>query len=441
LVLDEVSKFDGSLTVLFLLLLFSELEFIVTDAPEFSEFLLFVLGLMLLLLFPLNLKLSASLDSSLHLSLAALLLLEQTISFAFSLSYLSVQNFFSVVVQCFEISNLAVDHSLSFSLLVSKAGGLAFLLLILELLLLAGVCLDMNSLHLVSLSLGLLLLQLLLVDGEQVSSHLGDLLLTSNFSLFLSLEIFFCLAFDELTLKHLLFNLLDVAQLEVFQLVTQVLSIHLPQRVLLLKLRAHLLVILRHLSLLDLFPVFLDLTVDLLLAIAKALLCNLLVSHIAHQHLRLESLDHVLLFVHVVVGFLDLLSAELLLVALFFSIDSSAIDLRQFKNTLDTELTALNGQLLIQILRLTSSSSKRLMRSSSRFRRVASIVLGQFLTRAFEVSCRPLRTSLRWASYESSLVRSTWARMRSSSSRLMTAVPFFLAPGAALPASVVVAAF
>jgi len=190
------------------------------------------------------------------------------------------------------------------------------------------MCLDLDGLLLISHSLGFLLLQLLLVDSKEVSSHLGDLFLTSDFPLFFSFEVLFCLAFDELALKHLLLNLLDEAQLEVLQLVAQVRGIHLPQLVLLLKLRAHLLVVFLHLSFFDLFPVLLNLTVDHLLAIVKAFLRLLLVSHIAHQHLRFESLDHVLLFVHVVVGFHNLLSAELLLVAFFFGIDTSALDLR-----------------------------------------------------------------------------------------------------------------
>lgn len=53
----------------------------------------------------------------------------------------------------------------------------------------------------------------------------------------------------------------------------------------------------------------------------------LLIENVGKEHLRFESLDHVLLFVHVVVGLLDLLSPQLVLVALLLSVYAPALNL------------------------------------------------------------------------------------------------------------------
>jgi len=53
---------------------------------------------------------------------------------------------------------------------------------------------------------------------------------------------------------------------------------------------------------------------------------------ITHHHLSLESLDHVLLLSHRLVGSLDLLTAEFILIVLLISIETSALKLVNSKN-------------------------------------------------------------------------------------------------------------
>lgn len=109
----EVLELSISLSLLLLLLLLSELELFVAHLPELS-----VLGVLLLLsvllgLFALDLQLTGSLDSGLHLSLALLLLLVKTVSTVLSLGDLAVQNLLLVVLKGLKFSDLAVDHFLS----------------------------------------------------------------------------------------------------------------------------------------------------------------------------------------------------------------------------------------------------------------------------------------------------------------------------------------
>lgn len=127
--------------------------------------------------------------------------------------------------------------------------------------------LDLDGLLFVSESLGFLLLELLLVDCKQVSAHLSNLLLACDFPLFFSFEVLFCLTLDELAFKHFLLNLLNVAKFEVLELVAQVFSVLLSQFILFLKLGSHLFVVFLHLGLFNFFPVLLNFTIDLALAI------------------------------------------------------------------------------------------------------------------------------------------------------------------------------
>lgn len=91
----ELSQADA---LLFLLLLFSKLQFFVTGAPEFSELLLLLLGRGLFFGESLNLKLTASLNGELHLHLSALLLLKESVGLVFSLRNLLVQDLLLVVL-------------------------------------------------------------------------------------------------------------------------------------------------------------------------------------------------------------------------------------------------------------------------------------------------------------------------------------------------------
>ena len=70
-----------------------------------------------------------------------------------------------------------------------------------------------------------------------------------------------------------------------------------------------------------------DVTIDLLFAIVLYLLRLLLIGNIAHHHLTLESLDHVLALGHILIGPLDLLAAELVLIVLLLCIETSALKL------------------------------------------------------------------------------------------------------------------
>jgi len=173
---------------------------------------------------------------------------------------------------------------------------------------LSGKCLNLLLLLDFLKSLGLLDLHQLLVCFGKVGAHLSDLLLTGNFTLFFTFEVLLSLAFDELTLEHLLFKLLDEVEFEVFKLLADVLSIGLLKFVFLFQLCAHLLIVLGHFLLLDVHPVALNLSLHLLLTLVHLLLGLLLVSYITHEHFTFEGLDHVLLLMHSFVSLIDLLA-------------------------------------------------------------------------------------------------------------------------------------
>ena len=142
-----------------------------------------------------------------------------------------------------------------------------------------------------------------------------------------ALQVFLCLPLDKFTLEHLLLELLDEVELEVFELLADVLRVDLLELVLLLELGAHLLIVLGHLGLLDLDPMALDILSNCLLAAGHYLLSLLLVRHVAHEHLTLEGLNHVLLLVHRFIRTLNLLATKLILIVLLFSVQYSTIDL------------------------------------------------------------------------------------------------------------------
>ena len=151
--------------------------------------------------------------------------------------------------------------------------------------------------------------------------------MTGDFTLLLTLQVLFSLPLDQFAFEHLLFELLDEVEFEIFKLLANVPGVGLLEFVLLLELGAHLLIVLCHLLLLDFDPVCLDVGRDLLLALVHLLLGLLLVSHVAHQHLSLEGLHHVLLLVHRFVCPLNLLPPQLVLVILLLGIQSSPFNL------------------------------------------------------------------------------------------------------------------
>ena len=151
--------------------------------------------------------------------------------------------------------------------------------------------------------------QELIVSIGKIGTHLRNLLLASNFTLLLALQVFFSLPLDKFALEHLLLELLDEVEFEVFELLADVFGVDLLELVLLLELGAHLLIVLAHLVLLDLDPVALDVLRNSLLTIVHRLLSLLLVRHIAHKHLSFQGLHHVLLLMHRFVSLQNLLSA------------------------------------------------------------------------------------------------------------------------------------
>ena len=296
------------LPLFLLLLLLGQLELLITDAPELGELsVLLRLGLFLGV-FALNLKLATTLDGGLHLGLALLLLLKETVGTIFSLGNLTIQDLLLVVLQLTQVLDLPVNEVLAGLLLGGKPLLLTLLLQTLEVLPLLSKRLDLLLLLDLLPPLCFLHLHQLLVRLGQVSPHLSHLLLTLDFALLLPLEVLLGLALDEFALEHLLLELLDVAELEVFELLADVLRVLLLQLVLLLELGAHLRVVLGHLGALDLDPVALDVAGNRLLAVVHGLLGFLFVGHVAHQHLPLEGLHHVLLLVHDLGRALDLLS-------------------------------------------------------------------------------------------------------------------------------------
>jgi len=120
----ELSLADA---LLFLLLLLGKLQFFVTCAPELSKLLVFLFGRSFFFVESLNLKLTTSLNGELHLHLSALLFLEESVGFVFSLGNLLVEDLLLVVLDSAELTNLPFDHAAAFGLFLCEA--LRFLVL------------------------------------------------------------------------------------------------------------------------------------------------------------------------------------------------------------------------------------------------------------------------------------------------------------------------
>jgi len=87
------------------------------------------------------------------------------------------------------------------------------------------------------------------------------------------------------------------------------------------------LVIFSHLLSLELFPLKINFLVEVLLLLRGGFLNLLFGSDIAHKHLTMKSLYHILIIVEHLICFVDLLLAELLLVGFLLSIYSSSLNL------------------------------------------------------------------------------------------------------------------
>ena len=323
----EVLKLSASGSVFLALLLFSELEFFVSGAPEFSEVTVLLDLSRFLGVLAMDLELARALNGSLHLGFPLLLLLVEAIGTVLGFSDLSVEDFLLVVLQGTKLFDLCINHLLAGLLLVSEASHLAFLLHVLKMLALQGESLNLFLLFDLLQTLSLLDLHELLVGLGKVRAHLSNLLLALDLTLLLALEILLSLALNQFAFEHLFLETLDELELVSLELLADVFSVGLLEFVLLFELGAHLLIVLSHLLLLNLDPVALDISLDDLLALGHGLLSLLLLGNIAHHHLTLKGLDHVLLLVHVFVGSVDLLSAELVLEVLLLSVESSTLNL------------------------------------------------------------------------------------------------------------------
>lgn len=343
--LVESREFTKTDALLLLLLLFSELQLFVSGAPEFSKLLLLLLGRGLLLLTSLNLKLTAPLNSELHLHLSTLLLLEESVGLVFSLSDLLVKDLLFVVLNGTELLNLPVNHAATFSLLLSEA--LRFLLFLHEVtscLLLSKL---FNLLFFLKLPATSLILEsdLLLVSFDELHLHLLSTLLSGQLTLLLTLEVLLSLALDELSLEHLLLEALNIIQFEFLKLVRDSLGVGDLVLVLHFELSLHLLVVLLHLVLLHFMPVVVDLLLNLSLSVLQSFLGLLFVVDVAHHHLGLEGLDLVLSLMHVFVSFSKLLITQLVLVVSLFSIDAASFNLFVFEPSNAVILTLLSDSL------------------------------------------------------------------------------------------------
>ena len=90
-------------------------------------------------------------------------------------------------------------------------------------------------------------------------------------------------------------------------------------------------VILGHFLSLELLPLKINLLLKGLLLFPRFHLDLLLSSDITHEHLAVEGLDHVLVVMEHLIGFIKLLLSESLLIRLLFGVNSSPFDLKWLK--------------------------------------------------------------------------------------------------------------
>ena len=187
LILLEVKELHGTIPFFLLLLLLSHLQLFIALFPELSKVFLFLLLSSLLSLLPLDLKLTASLNGSLHLCLALLLLLVKSVGSVLSLSNLPVEYLLLVVLKGPQILDLAVDHALPSILLILEALVLTLLLHVLKFFTL--FCEGLNFLLLLNLlqAFSLLHSHQLIVGIGEVGAHLSNLLLAHDLTLLFAL--------------------------------------------------------------------------------------------------------------------------------------------------------------------------------------------------------------------------------------------------------------
>lgn len=148
-------------SLFFLFLLFSDLQLLIPDLPEFCKLLLVSLFLSLLPLSLLNLQSPTPLYLCFQLKLLPLLLFKQVICFFFRLGHLLIQNLVLPVFYVPQFLRLSVNNPLPSSLLFIKLLLFLVLLQLLHRIFLPGILLNP---HFVFLILNLLLF----LDRQQV---------------------------------------------------------------------------------------------------------------------------------------------------------------------------------------------------------------------------------------------------------------------------------
>lgn len=110
---------------------------------------------------------------------------------------------------------------------------------------------------------------LLFVSLDELLLHLLGALLSGKLTLLLTLEIFFSLAFDELSLEHFFLEALNIIQFKFFELVRNGLGVSNLILILDLKLSLHLLIVLLHLVLLHFTPVVVNFLLNFSLSVLE----------------------------------------------------------------------------------------------------------------------------------------------------------------------------
>jgi len=327
LLLEIVGELDASLTLFLALLLLSDSELLVTQLPELGKLELFSSNSGRLLLLTAYLIRATLLYGCLHFTTASLLLLEGRRSLHLGLSHLSIKDFLLLIAHLHKVLDLTVDQHLLDLLLVGESFGHSRALQVLEGLLLSGVLIDAAILFLLLQCNSGLHLDEFLVGLLEFFADTDSLLSALQLLIALTLELLIDLLLDELAFELVFLVLLNVTHLEVLELILHHLGVGHLLRILFLKLFAESFVILLHLLLLEVFPLEINLLLKGLLSGLGNSLHVLLSGDIAHEHLGVQSLDLILVVVEHLIGLVQLLLAQHLLVILLFSINTSPLNL------------------------------------------------------------------------------------------------------------------
>lgn len=219
LLCEELHEFLSTLALLIFFLSFRHLKLFVTYAPEFGEVFLFLLVEFFLLLLAFNLQSARPFNGLFHFVLAALLVFKKPVSFVLGLGNLLVEHLLLVVAQATKLFNLFIDHSLTLREFVLLLCVFALSFFLVESLLVTSESLNAALLFKLFVFDELLETDLILVGLDDVFLHLANFFLALKFADLLALDVLFHLSFDELALKHLFLESLDVVHLEFLELV------------------------------------------------------------------------------------------------------------------------------------------------------------------------------------------------------------------------------